>query len=733
MRIFPLILILFLTIPLHSQTEVEDIKKNFRLNITKTDEKIKVDGKLDEEVWKSTDIATDFWQKLPYFKEGVDPKTEIKVTYDNNTLYMAAKCYQDEDIIITSLKRDEYWDNDGVAIVLDPLNTKSNAYLFGTSAVGVQWDALRSETSSGINSDWSNKWYAEVDMQEGYWTAEIAIPLRIIRYNSELSEWGINFIRNYLPDNEFHNWTPVPESFWPPDPQFAGTLVWDNPPPTIKGNYNLIPYVRGGISKEKDEDLKSDFGLGIDGRVSLSSTLNLDVTFNPDFSQIEVDELVTNLTRFDIFLPEKRTFFLENGDLFADFGYPGARPFFSRKIGLDSEGQSVPILYGLRLTGNATRDLRVGVMNIHSGSSENTSAQNQTAISLKRRLGRSSISALFTNRQAFDGTDAVGSDYGRNFSAEGLYNSNDGKLMSWLGVNLSFQPEIKGDNGFFNSGFAYNSETWEIVQNFVHFQDNYYADMGFVFRVNNYDAERDTTIRQGFNESFSSINYRIRPKGKTIRMHNFGIENILTYNPDWTFNERSTGLRYFMQFNNSAAFNIGINNTELDLLYPFTFTDEVPLPTQKYTYNTFSMGFSSNERKPFTFSGGFQTGGFYNGTLRRFSGDINYRAQPWGNFSIGYQWNDLDFPDPYGSSLITAILSKVEIGFSRNLLWTTLFQYVDQSDFLGINSRLQWRFAPMSDIFLVYIDNYDVLERMNGNQSIDSNNRAVLLKMSYWY
>ena len=205
------------------------------------------------------------------------------------------------------------------------------------------------------------------------------------------------------------------------------------------------------------------------------------------------------------------------------------------------------------------------------------------------------------------------------------------------------------------------------------------------------------------------------------------------YNPDGSFNERYNRIRYFLSFRNTSEIRIRYNLNELDLLYPFTFTGADPLPTAKYKTMDVQLEYESDERKPLSYSVSAQRGGFYNGTITQLRADVNYRVQPWGNFSIGYQWNDLTFPEAFGSTLITALVSKVEIGFSRNLLWTTLFQFVDQSDFVGINSRLQWRFSPMSDLFLVYVDNYDLLRSVGGSNSLGSNNRALLLKANYWY
>ena len=729
-----LIFILILCLPyiLVAQPAVKDFKDIFRLEISETDTPVVIDGKLDDMAWSNANIGTDFWQKVPFFAEGADPKTEVMLSYDNDNLYVAAKCFQKEEIIIQSLRRDEYWDNDGIAIVLDPLNTRTNGFLFGVTAAGQQWDALRSPDD--INSDWSNKWYSEVYVDDEYWSMEMAIPFRIIRFSPEELEWGMNFVRNHQNENEYHNWTAVPESFWPPDVAFAGSLVFDKAPKPKKGNFNLIPFVTGSIEKVVGEETSFETSAGLDARVSLSPTLNLDLTFNPDFSQIEVDELVTNLTRFNIFLPEKRTFFLENGDLFADFGYSAVRPFFSRRIGLDSERLAVPILYGARLTGNLNKTTRVGLLNIHSLESDNTEAQNQSAVSLQKNFGRSFIRTMFLNRQAFNGSEVINRDYGRNISLEGGYVSTDGKISAWGALHRSFKADIDNKSGFYTYGFQFINPSWEIVLASAIVEENYFADMGFVQRIQNYDAKRDTTIRLGFTDNIASFTYRIRPQGGIIARHDIQLENVYYTNSDWSFNELNTAFNYSISFRNTSEFELGFAYNDTDLLFPFSFvSDSEPLPADRYKFRNISASWSSDERKLIIFSLNGQTGSFYNGTLRQASGDVKFRVQPWGNWGFGYQWNKLDFPEPYGNEVITAFLSKLEIGFNRNLLWSTLFQYVAQDNFMGINSRLQWRFAPMSDLFVVYVDNYDVTNGLFNNSSIQSNNRALILKLNYWY
>lgn len=715
-----------------AQPDVKDFKELFQMTISETSTPVVVDGILNDAAWSQANIGTNFWQKVPFFAEGADPKTEVMLSYDDNNLYVAAKCYQKEGIIVQSLKRDEYWDNDGIAVILDPLNTRTNAFLFGVTAAGAQWDALRA--SGDLNSDWSNKWYSEVLVTDEYWSMEMAIPLRILRFSPDEDTWGLNFVRNHINENEYHNWTAVPESFWPPDPAFAGALKFDTPPIPKKGNFNLIPFVTSSVGRTAGEDVKFNYDFGLDARASITSTLNLDLTINPDFSQIEVDALVTNLTRFNIFLPEQRTFFLENSDLFSDYGYPEVRPFFSRRIGLDSERQAVPILYGARLTGNLTPTVRVGLMNIHSLKSDNTLAQNQSAVSVQKLFGRSSIKAMVLNRQAYDEFSPVKGDYGRNTSLESSYISDNGQFSAWASMHHSYKDEIDDNTGFYTGGVQYTDPNWEVLFGTGITQENYYADMGLVARIENYDAVRDTVIRRGFHDNLLNATYRVRPTEGIVTRHNYSLNNRVYFDLDGTFNERENQARYSVAFRSTAEFQASVTNRELQLNFPFSFvSDGEPLPVDRYQFTFAQASFDSDQRKMVSYGLGARTGSFYNGSLHQLSAKVNFRVQPWGNLGFEYQWNRLEFPDQYGEQTIAALLSKLEIGFNKNLLWTTLFQYIDQSEFMGINSRLQWRFAPMSDLFLVVVDNYDVFQGMGGPRDIASNNRALILKLNYWY
>ena len=327
----------------------------------------------------------------------------------------------------------------------------------------------------------------------------------------------------------------------------------------------------------------------------------------------------------------------------------------------------------------------------------------------------------------------MGDDYGRNAGLEGAFISDDGQISLWGAIHNSWKPNISGNNRFYNTGFAFNNPNWEVVVANGSVLENYYADLGFIARIENYDAERDTSIRVGFIENVANVTYRIRPRKGIVFRHSITSENQYFFNTDWSFNEGLHRLAYNAAFRSTAELNVSVSNQTVELLYPFSFISEgEPLPVDRYDYRFLNVSFSSDERKAVSFRLQGQTGGFYNGTLNQYTGNINFRLQPWVNLNFGYEWNRLEFPDPYGEETITALLSTLEIGFNQNLFWTTLFQYLDQSEYMGINSRLMWRFAPMSDLFLVYVDNYDVFNNM-GMRATRSNNRAVILKINYWY
>ncbi len=472
--------------------------------------------------------------------------------------------------------------------------------------------------------------------------------------------------------------------------------------------------------------MDNSIDVGLDAKVSLSTGLNLDLTVNPDFSQVEVDRQVTNLTRFNIFFPERRQFFLENADLFTNYGQFANQPFYSRRIGLDPSGRTVPILYGARLTGNLTEKLRIGAFNMHTKTTEAALGQNFTSIATQYSIGRrSNIKALFLNRQAYDGSESMDGDYGRNAGGEINLSTPDGKWAGQAGYIHSMKRGISDQNRHIYGRFDYSGErfrTFLFVQNIG---ENYFADMGFNARVNNFNPLTGDIVRIGYTEIGNMLNYYIYPKSNKINFHWSGIENFIIINNGGLLNDWYTRLRHFIFFQNTSQLRFRINHIFSDLVFPFALT-ETPLPAGKYDNWEFNVQFNTDVREDVHGSLFAVYGGFYNGNKFTYNADVNFRAQPWANVTVGLEQNVIRLPEPYGNLDLTLLQARAEINFSTSLFWTTFFQYNTQAKRMNINSRLQWRYAPMSDVFLVYTDNYQDLDRFKPIE------RTVVLKVNYW-
>ncbi len=703
------------------------------IKISKLVGEIQLDGKLDELVWQQADMENDFWQKSPFAGQKGLSKTEVQLSYDDTYLYVGISCYDSEDMIVSSLKRDNsFWDGESVAVILDPLNEATSGFMFGASPYGVQTDVLLGG-GTGIenyNSRWDNKWFLETHIHEDRWTVEMAIPFKSLRYNTESTNWGLNIFRNDKKNNRSDIWAPIPDQFWPIDLGYTGLLKWDAPPAKTNGNVTLIPYVNTSVIKEytTDEPAISKLNVGMDAKIALSSSLNLDLTINPDFSQVEVDQQVTNLTRFSIFLPERRTFFLENSKMFTQVGFPTVQPFFSRRIGLNENGGAVPILFGARLTGNVSPTTRIGLLNTQTKASELDAGQNYTAAAVNQRVfKRSRIQALFINRQSFAEGEFSGEDYGRNLSFKFNYLSEDGKFEFWSGTHKSFKHNISGADFFLENGLGYSGRNFKALFDHLYVGTNYFADVGFINRIENYDAEKDEVVRLGYHQFLLPVSYTVLPKNsKLINQHEISYEGELNLDPSGNFVERTNGIEYAVEFKNSSQIELAVQETETDLRFPFSFTGETPLPKGRYSYSDISLEYASDERKLLQYQLALRTGQFYNGTINSVEANFLLRKQPWGNFGLGLEYNNLQFPEPYGEAKLWAVTPRVEISFSRNLFWTTFMQYNTQADNFNINSRFQWRFSPMSDLFIVYTDNYAV-------EDFSVKNRALVLKASYWF
>ena len=311
--------------------------EKYRIHIKKTAIKINIDGALDEEAWKSAERAEDFRLVTPIDTGFAKAKTEVKVTYDDSNLYVGIICHDPTPgkRPVESLRRDfAFGKNDNFIVFIDTYNDQTNGFAFGVSAAGAQWDG--SQANGGfVSLDWDIKWKSAVRNYPDRWDAEFGIPFRSMRYHRGATEWGINFSRLDLKNNEKSSWAPMPRQIQTANLGYAGTLIWDSPLGEAGLRYSLIPYLSAKATRDNQADKTKVEGTGgLDAKVILSTSMNLDLTLNPDYSQVDVDTQQTNLDRFELFFPEKRRFFLENSDLFANLGADNLRPFFSRRIGL---------------------------------------------------------------------------------------------------------------------------------------------------------------------------------------------------------------------------------------------------------------------------------------------------------------------------------------------------------------------------------------------------------------
>ena len=709
-----------------------DTRQSYVYSLNKTNGSIQIDGIDGDSIWSTAAKISQFMNHWPK-DQGVSGKTtEVWAVYNDQFLYVKAKLYDNGNRVVQSLRRDDeeaHWNSDSFTVVIDPFNNKQNGFLFGVNAGGAQMEALLSVRGSDTEFDenWDNKWFAEVKSYGDYWLVEMAIPFKTLRYDTDIAEWGINFIRGDMENNEFSTWTQFPLNYGGIDLNFMGTLKWDKKPKKSEGKVILIPYLAGGTQRdfenvEGQTNYKQEFDAGIDAKISVTGSLNLDLTVNPDFSNVDVDQQVTNLSRFSIFLPERRNFFLENGDIFSNFGSWQIQPFFSRTIGL-SQGRQVPIKYGARLTGNLTPNLRLGVMNVQTSEFDEIIGNNYTVTALHQKvLSRSVIKALFINRQA--GND----DYGRNGGLEFNYVHPSGKWDKTVRFHTASTEEKLKDNHFYGFSGSYRGRHLRSGWTFDVVGENYITELGFNPRINNYDAIAEENIRKGYTRINPWVVYRFIPEKESSRINQHGIRtwHNAWLNTDGSLNERRHGIAYDFIFKNTSELRINRVTREVNLPVATNLIGaDTPLPVSNYQFSEVFVNYNTDKRKVLNTNLQLRYGDFFNGERLSVTTGLNVRAQPWGTFGINYEYNQVQLAEGFGETELHLFRANTEISFSNTMFWTTAIQYNSQSENYNIFSRFQWRFKPMSDFFLVFTDNY-------GIDGLNIKNRQIVFKVTYW-
>jgi hypothetical protein len=720
-----------ITIPLAAQSPVAP-----QLTVHRTETPIRIDGELNETAWSETESASPFLNKWPLDTGIAIQQTQVKMLFNNSYLYVSVINFQKrKDVVIQTLKRDQlqsFWNSDGFSIVLDPMGQRSTAFLFGVNAGGAQIEGAITAIGSwaSMNENWDNKWFSAVSIHDDYWVAELAIPFTALRFKNTSEPWGLNFIRNDMKHNTFSTWSNVPLRFNGMDLGHLGTLVWDGSVTPNKSKATLIPYASGGPSKnhEDNENLTTNANAGMDMKLALTSSMNLDLTYKPDFSNVEVDRQMTNVTRYSLLFPERRNFFLENADLFSNFGSWMTNPFFSRRIGL-SDGKPVPIMGGARLSGNLTKGLRIGVMDIQTEPTDELSANNYLVTAAQQQvLSRSSVKFFGANRQTTRTTDDDATqDYNRSYGGEFQYISKDGKWNGYLRAHSAFTPDKMNENDYVSTQVNYLTSKLYAGGILERIGENYVNDLGFIPRLYNYDALRDTTVRIGhhtFNPWFGLLIYP--KKSKLINMIEPNTWSVVAWRNSGEFLERNTSMNLNISFKDTRSLYFEAFNTDVNLPFASDILDnDNPIPVGRYNFTHYSVKYTTDSRKPFSGSASIGRGDFYNGVRTEIGGSINYRVQPWGLFAINFLQNDIRLGGDSGSAVFQLIGPRAEISLRNNVWWTTFLQYNTQQDNFNVNSRFQWRYKPMSDLFIVYTDNY-IASNMNVKD------RSLVIKLTYW-
>jgi hypothetical protein len=694
-----------------------------------------VDGDQSDKAWETSDEIPNFINHWPIDSGSASALTQVKATYDDEFIYIVAVCYDDGTRVIQSLKRDDddaHWGSDNFTVVIDPMNTKQNGFMFGVNAGGSQIEAQLNVNGPRTRYDqnWDNKWFSEVKRYDNYWVAEFAIPFKTLRYSTNISEWGINFIRGDMQRNEYSTWTQFSLNYPGIDLNFMGTLAWDEKPKKANGKVVLIPYLAGGTQRDFQEEGQTEYqkngDSGLDAKIAVTGSLNLDLTINPDFSNVDVDQQVTNLSRFSIFFPERRNFFLENGDIFSNFGSWQISPFFSRRIGL-IDGEQVPLSYGARLTGNVTNKTRIGLMNTQTRQISELESQNYSVAAVHQQvLDRSVVKGIFINRQT--NADVELGKYARNGGLEFAYISKNGKFNNTFRYHTSTTDERLSDNNYYGFSGNYNGRSLRSGWTLDVVDKNYITELGFNPRIENYNAETEETIRKGYTRINPWTVYRFYPKDGKLNAHGPRTWHMVWLNRDGTgLNERSHGFAYDFQFKNTTNLRFQAQVREVNLPVPTSLigSDYTPLPVDNYKFSTYWVNYNTDSRKIVNADFRVQFGEFFNGTRFNTSTGINFRVQPWGSFGITHDFNRVELPGEFGQTNLNLLRANSQISFSNTMFLTTALQYNSQSENYNFFTRFQWRYRPMSDLFLVYTDNYTT-------EGLELKNRQVVFKVTYW-
>ena len=476
--------------------QAQNSPKSFLVKFIESD--ITLDGSLDEGVWKTAESAQQFYQYFPTDSVQAEQQSDIKMLFDDNFLYVGITVYAaGNDYVVPTLRRDfRAGGSDNITLMFDTFNDGTNAFLFGTNPFGVRREALVSNggtTLSGFTTSWDVKWRGETKMYDNYYVSEWAIPLTSFKFKQGETKWRFNSYRFDVQSNESSTWMQIPQNQFIFNLAFMGDMVFEKPLGKSRTPFTLVPYVNGISLKDFENNTSENtVKVGGDAKVAIGNGMNLDITVNPDFSNVEVDNLIINTTRFAIALPERRQFFIDNVDLFGTFGSQrDANPFFSRRIGIaqNADGETIEnsIIAGFRLSGKLNEDWRLGVLNIQTESDEENeiTSNNNTVVALQKKMfSRSNLSFLFINRETFgdyeflDPTDRYNRVVGMDYNLASADNTWVGKFF----YHKSFANQIGNADDAAGATLEYFTKNLNLGFRSSYVGNDYRSDLGFIRR-----------------------------------------------------------------------------------------------------------------------------------------------------------------------------------------------------------------------------------------------------------
>ncbi|MCB9188106.1 MAG: carbohydrate binding family 9 domain-containing protein [Flavobacteriales bacterium] len=693
-------------------------------------EHFELDGILDDSIY-TNQPTTDFIQNFPTDSLPATSQTKVWMFYDKEYLYISAECLSSSDnYTIQSLGRDfELESNDAFTVAISPLNDQTNGFYFSITPFGTQHEGtIQYGGAFGGSNVWDNKWYSNAVKTPTGWTLEMKIPFKTIRYKSDQMVWGVNFIRTDLINQEISTWNQVPQNFNFLSLSNTGTLNWDKSPPKAGTNVSLIPYGIMGWNKDYANGTEDQLKLnaGLDAKIAVTSSLNLDLTINPDFSQVDADVQITNLSRFSLFFPERRQFFLENSDLFERFGFSMIRPFFSRQIGL-SQGQTVPILAGARLSGSINENWRVGLMDLQTEGGPLGPAENFAVGAIQRRVGNwGNIALIGVNKQQFDAnSNPITGGFNRIFGIDYNLQSPDGKHRGKFFYHHSLSNSM---NDYAHaSWYMYNTRKLTFHWNHEYVGQNYRADVGFVPRVQNYNSETGEFIYKTYWRLEPSLTYRHYPKKGKITYIAPEIYFSEYYDDKFVPTETTLAPSIYILMKNRSSFSLSTRYNQVRLLYntDITFSGNDPHTPGFYSLNDIYVYYGSSPINLLNVEVEAAIGRYYTGNIVSAATGISYRIQPRFKLSTSIEYNNIYFDEKYDDVQLLIFSPRIDFQFNRKMFFTTFVQYNTQVNNVNINARFQYRFRPMSDLFVVYTDNY------NAN-IFGIKNRAMVIKLVWW-